>query len=229
MINSLKKAILGVAMVSAGVANAGTYLDFTTLMPTSISNPGNPVCGFNSGSDVCGTSMTFTQGLISAVATATYLGSATNGTVPVRVVQDFNGSKPTYVGLGVYHELGNTADDNITLNEVLTIAFNDTVTLTGLNFLADGHVAKFAAGDAFLLNDTGTHFGTNGSISNLSLTGKVFNFGYGAGGLEGANAMQYYLGGLMVSAVPEPETFTLMLAGLGLMGVVARRRKANQA
>ena len=32
----------------------------------------------------------------------------------------------------------------------------------------------------------------------------------------------------MVSAVPEPETYAMMLAGLGLMGAVARRRKAKQ-
>jgi len=32
-----------------------------------------------------------------------------------------------------------------------------------------------------------------------------------------------------VSAVPEPETGALLLAGLGMMGVVARRRKAVQA
>jgi PEP-CTERM motif len=33
----------------------------------------------------------------------------------------------------------------------------------------------------------------------------------------------------LVSAVPEPETYAMMLAGLGLMGAVARRRKAKQA
>jgi PEP-CTERM motif len=33
----------------------------------------------------------------------------------------------------------------------------------------------------------------------------------------------------LVSAVPEPETYALMLAGLGLVGTVARRRKAKQA
>jgi hypothetical protein len=32
-----------------------------------------------------------------------------------------------------------------------------------------------------------------------------------------------------VNAVPEPETLALMLAGLGLVGTIARRRKANQA
>lgn len=33
----------------------------------------------------------------------------------------------------------------------------------------------------------------------------------------------------VVTAVPEPETYALMLAGLGLMATVARRRKAKQA
>jgi hypothetical protein len=32
-----------------------------------------------------------------------------------------------------------------------------------------------------------------------------------------------------VTAVPEPETYAMMLAGLGLIGTIARRRKAKQA
>jgi len=35
-------------------------------------------------------------------------------------------------------------------------------------------------------------------------------------------------GGLVLAAIPEPETYAMMLAGLGLMGFVARRRKQGR-
>ena len=34
-----------------------------------------------------------------------------------------------------------------------------------------------------------------------------------------------YTGGINVAAVPEPETYAMLLAGLGLIGFTARRRK----
>ena len=37
------------------------------------------------------------------------------------------------------------------------------------------------------------------------------------------------LSATVVPSVPEPETYAMLLAGLGLMGAVARRRKAKQA
>lgn len=41
--------------------------------------------------------------------------------------------------------------------------------------------------------------------------------------------IQYNPGTWTVASVPEPETYAMIMAGLGLMGVVARRRKNKQA
>lgn len=38
-----------------------------------------------------------------------------------------------------------------------------------------------------------------------------------------------YSGTLTLSPIPEPETYAMILAGLGLMGFIARRRKQNAA
>jgi hypothetical protein len=35
--------------------------------------------------------------------------------------------------------------------------------------------------------------------------------------------------GFLIAAVPEPETYAMMLAGLGLLGFIARRRKQKAA
>jgi hypothetical protein len=57
---------------------------------------------------------------------------------------------------------------------------------------------------------------------------------FASGILDGGVHVRSLIGGqseslVTVSAVPEPETYAMMLAGLGLMGAVARRRKAKQA
>ncbi|MEO7107844.1 MAG: choice-of-anchor C family protein [Rhodoferax sp.] len=55
-------------------------------------------------------------------------------------------------------------------------------------------------------------------------TSTLLSFSSGPSGYSGS-----VLDNVSVTAVPEPETYAMMLAGLGLMGAIARRRKAKQA
>lgn len=60
---------------------------------------------------------------------------------------------------------------------------------------------------------------------NLSNIGNSFKFGIHVQGLPQGESEKL----VAVTAVPEPETYAMMLAGLGLIGTIARRRKAKSA
>jgi hypothetical protein len=73
-----------------------------------------------------------------------------------------------------------------------------------------------------------------GNVGNL--TGKISFGGLEADDLGGDYFIRVaglgkgnYTGTITVSAVPEAETYVMMLAGVGLMGFVARRRKSAYA
>jgi PEP-CTERM motif len=59
-------------------------------------------------------------------------------------------------------------------------------------------------------------------VTRLSSYGNTFKVAYG-----GSQPAQNYLSGMMVSAVPEPESYAMMIVGLGLVAAIARRRKAK--
>ncbi|MDI1298128.1 FxDxF family PEP-CTERM protein [Methylotenera sp.] len=81
------------------------------------------------------------------------------------------------------------------------------------------------ATNALVIN--GTVFGGVAKVDFGFLEGTLGSGMYSlhiAGTATGPKAS--YAGTLSVSPVPEPETYGMMLAGLGLMGFVARRRKS---
>jgi len=117
-------------------------------------------------------------------------------------------------------------------------AFTDTITFEpSVTGWTNGSLITISTGPV-----TNIDF-TSASINGLSFTfnstpgGGEYGFtipGFLTGplvmtvmGTAGANAS--YGGTLNVSAVPEPETWAMMLGGLGLMGFMARRRKKTEA
>lgn len=107
-----------------------------------------------------------------------------------------------------------SADSNIS-----AIGFNDT---TGIDFkhfelYEKGSSVVAASGD--LDADSGLWVLSGSNLSSGNYFFKI------QGVITTVDAVSYS-GNLTVSAVPEAETYAMLLAGLGLVGFVARRRKA---
>lgn len=97
------------------------------------------------------------------------------------------------------------------------------LTLTSASLYANADTALFNADD-LLLNPTSNVSSSAGSAYSALAAGTYYlQIAGNASGTYGG----LYNGAINItttSPVPEPETFVMMLAGLGLMGAVARRR-----
>lgn len=73
-----------------------------------------------------------------------------------------------------------------------------------------------------------THYYYTADWSHRALSGEVFNIATGAvvSDFDGWLFVAHLEGVATLAPVPEPETYAMMLAGLGLVGVAVRRRRA---
>lgn len=133
---------------------------------------------------------------------------------------------PVELGFGVGLGAGSLVNDTYSfslssLSGVLAVAVSND---GGLLNLTDGKVELFKVGSA-------------SSIGSFSFDSSAMNYSFGAltagdyfyvvtGKVAGDAFGGTYQLNSQLAPVPEPETYALMLAGLGAVGFIARRRKS---
>ncbi len=217
----MKIKLLAVTLAAACIhtaASAGpSWIDWATV------NTGT----LTIGSDVVGVSLTGSTPLSLDNGTYYYNNANTGGISPSG---SYGGFQPSDM-----LQVANTAFFTLTFSQAVqnpyialvsvgqgglpvTYSFDSNVSVlsSGSNYW--GYSGYSVAGNAFTGYEFNGVLQLHGSFTTMHIAVGQPEFWHG-----------FNVGSASVSAVPEPESYALMLAGLGLIGAIVRRRKAQQA
>ncbi len=165
---------------------------------------------------------------------------------------DFTGASTSFGYLGQQFTFTDLSTGSFDSNPVgVTTAAGAAVTSLGAPFYNPPQPTSFfdpIRGSGTLVFDSGYQyssftstripFSASAGIIGLQLAladGLHYGFAEFAGtyltsyGFESAPGVGIDVGAALAAPVPEPETYALLLAGLGVMGMITRRRKARPA
>ena len=129
---------------------------------------------------------------------------------------------------------GNTFADRFTFTVDGDVAMNLDAIISSISRSADvgldiTGLALYGEDDTLITNGSSV---MSGAMDVWSITANNLvagNYYLQVNGTLVSDAGASFGGAVMMAPVPEPETYGMMLGGLGLLGFLARRRKAKQA
>lgn len=157
----------------------------------------------------------------SFIQSGSVLNTSSAGIDVVKVVYDLGTAQD---GIAIWEKFSSTG----THSNFLTGNWYSTETWNGLS-VGTGNTFSFSGLDIDLIQSvatgsvTGSILGGPSSLANASFSVYFNDNSWGTAKLSQLNWSENQT--LTITAVPEPETYAMLLAGLGFVGAIARRRK----